>query len=47
MNKVTTILMIAALVPIRIFVSRFFQPNHVNALIAEDTKEEEEIGVVL
>lgn len=40
-------LMIAALVPIRIFSSRYFVEEHINALIAEDVEEEEEIGVVL
>ena len=39
--------MIAALVPIRLFVSRFFKPEHIEALIAEDIEEEEEIGAVL
>mgnify|MGYP000882222207 CR=1 FL=1 len=32
-------LMIAALVPIRMFVSRFFEPEHVALLIAEDPEE--------
>ena len=36
-------LMIAALVPIRMYASRFFEPEHVQALLAEDSKEEEEM----
>ena len=36
-------LMIAALVPIRMFVSRYFKPEHVQALLAEDTEEEEKM----
>ena len=40
-------LMIAALVPIRLFVSKYFKKEHIDALIAEDIEEEEEIGVVL
>ncbi len=36
-------LMIAALVPIRIFASRFFPPQYVKALIAEDVEEEDQI----
>lgn len=40
-------LMIAALVPIRLFVSKYFEKEHIDALIAEDNEEEEEIGVVL
>lgn len=37
-------LMIAALVPIRLFVSRFFKPEEIEALVAEDLEEAEEIG---
>lgn len=40
-------LMIAALVPIRLFFSRYFKPKHIEALIAEDLEEEEEMGTVL
>jgi hypothetical protein len=40
-------LMIAALVPIRIFASRFFKKEHVEALTAEDMEEEEEMGAVM
>jgi len=36
-------LMIAALVPIRIFASRFFQKEDIEALLHEDPKEEEEM----
>jgi hypothetical protein len=39
--------MIAALVPIRLFVSRYFEKEHIDALIAEDTDEEEEMGAVM
>lgn len=40
-------LMIAALVPIRLFVSRFFKAKEMEALVAEDFEEEEEIRVVM
>ena len=40
-------LMIAALVPIRIYASKFFEKEHIDALIAEDIEEEEEMGVVM
>ncbi|MDH5602755.1 MAG: sodium bicarbonate transporter family protein, partial [Cyclobacteriaceae bacterium] len=40
-------LMIAALVPIRKFASRFFKKEHMAALIAEDEEEEEEIRIVM
>ena len=40
-------LMIAALVPIRLFISKYFEKEHIDALIAEDMEEEEEIGAVL
>jgi hypothetical protein len=40
-------LMIAALVPIRIFASRYFKKEHIAALVAEDAEEEERIGVVM
>ncbi len=36
-------LMIAALVPIRMYVSRFFNPEHVETLLEEDLKEEEKM----
>lgn len=36
-------LMIAALVPIRLFASRFFTDEHVDALLKEDLEEEEEM----
>ncbi|MDH5399387.1 MAG: sodium bicarbonate transporter family protein [Cyclobacteriaceae bacterium] len=39
-------LMIGALVPIRLFASRFFERKHIEALIAEDEEEEEKIGIV-
>ena len=40
-------LMIAALVPIRLFVSRYFKKEAIEALVAEDNEEEEKIGGVL
>jgi hypothetical protein len=39
-------LMIAALVPIRMFASRFFPPEYIAALIAEDPEEEEELHIL-
>ena len=36
-------LMIAALVPIRMYASRFFKEDHMKALLTEDLKEEEEM----
>lgn len=40
-------LMIAALVPIRMFASRYFEEKEMEALIAEDLEEEEEIGILM
>ncbi len=40
-------LMIAALVPIRLWISRFFKPEHVEALLTEDEKEGEEMSAGL
>ncbi len=36
-------LMIAALVPIRMYASRFFEKEHIKALLSEDLEEEEEM----
>jgi len=44
---ITFPLLIAALVPIRIFFSRYFEEKEMDALVAEDLEEEEEIGVVM
>lgn len=40
-------LFIAALVPIRLFMGRFFKSEHMEALVAEDSDEEEELGIVI
>ena len=40
-------LMIAALVPIRLFAAKYFEPDQMEALIAEDLEEEEEIGILM
>lgn len=40
-------LFIAALVPIRLFMSRFFKSEHIEALVKEDLEEEEELGLVI
>jgi hypothetical protein len=38
--------MIAALVPINMLIGRFFPPQYVEALVAEDLEEEEEIHIL-
>ena len=40
-------LFIAALVPIRMLMAKFFKPDHLWALVKEDEEEEEELGIVI
>ena len=40
-------LLIAALVPIRLFVSRYFKKEHIDVMIAEDLEEEEKIREIM
>ena len=40
-------LFIAALVPIRLFMAKFFKAEHLWALVKEDEEEEEELGIVI
>ncbi len=40
-------LFIAALVPIRMFMGRFFKAEHLWTLVKDDDKEEEELGIVI
>ena len=40
-------LFIAALVPIRMLMAKFFKPDHLWALVKEEEEEEEELGIVI